>query len=69
MTSVDSTESSPKISEAHLTNTQEKSALKEYAREDVYIHNKPTDAWLLIDPYIYDVTEYNDHPGGRSVLN
>ena len=42
--------------------------LKEYARDDVFKHNRPDDAWFIIDPYIYDVTGYQDHPGGRSAL-
>ena len=59
MNSVDSTETSPKEgSKATCAETQEKPTLKEYSRADVFQHNKSSEAWLLIDPYIYDVTEY-----------
>lgn len=32
-------------------------------------HNKPDDLWIIIDSYVYDLTDFLDsHPGGEAVL-
>ena len=33
--------------------------------EEVKKHNKETSLWLVIKGNVYDVTDFNDHPGGR----
>ncbi len=40
-----------------------------YSRGEVAQHNKDDDLWIIIDEYVYDVTEWlNFHPGGRDIL-
>jgi uncharacterized protein with NAD-binding domain and iron-sulfur cluster len=42
---------------------------KEYTIEDVKIHNKSNDAWIIFRGYVYDITYFiNKHPGG-SLIN
>ena len=31
--------------------------LPKYTSEEVSIHNKPDDAWIVVNGYVYDVTE------------
>ena len=39
-------------------------------REEVALHNKETDAWIIIENKVYDVTGYVEiHPGGDTILN
>eukprot|EP01017_Pseudomicrothorax_dubius_P025263 TRINITY_DN2709_c0_g2_i1.p1 TRINITY_DN2709_c0_g2~~TRINITY_DN2709_c0_g2_i1.p1 ORF type:complete len:291 (-),score=66.59 TRINITY_DN2709_c0_g2_i1:101-973(-) len=43
--------------------------LKAYTMEEVNAHNADTDAWIVINGKIYDVTKYlNYHPGGKPKL-
>ena len=40
-----------------------------YTIDDVKLHNKPEDAWVIFRGYVYDVTYFiNEHPGG-SLIN
>jgi sterol-4alpha-carboxylate 3-dehydrogenase (decarboxylating) len=42
----------------------------EYHPNEVANHNKATDAWLIVDGRVYDVTSYvEDHSGGDKILN
>lgn len=44
-------------------------AAKEYRREDVRTHSKPTDCWVVIDNHVYDITRFlATHPGGGEIL-
>ena len=37
--------------------------------EEVWQHNLPEDCWMIINDYVYNVSEYiNEHPGGPIVL-
>lgn len=42
---------------------------KSYTLEEVSLHNKENDVWIIIKDKVYDVTKYLDyHPGGKSKL-
>jgi len=44
--------------------------LKEYTLEEVEKHNKESDAWLVVNGYVADVTAFiPDHPGGKAILD
>ncbi|KAI9313664.1 putative acyl-CoA dehydrogenase [Zopfochytrium polystomum] len=44
-------------------------APKLYSLADVAAHSTETDAWIVVDGKVYDVTDFLDaHPGGRRVL-
>lgn len=44
-------------------------AVTYYTMDDVKKHNKKTDAWLVINKKVYDVTKWvPDHPGGNIIL-
>lgn len=41
----------------------------EYTMEEIAIHNKRDDMWMVIDGGVYDLTKFfKDHPGGGDVL-
>ncbi|KAI0833233.1 acyl-CoA dehydrogenase NM domain-like protein [Trametes gibbosa] len=43
--------------------------LKTFTREEVALHNKEDDLWIIVDAKVYDVTKFkNLHPGGTSVF-
>nr|UUV61161.1 CYB5 [Stevia rebaudiana] len=42
---------------------------KKFVFNDVIVHNKTKDCWLIINGKVYDVTPFmEDHPGGDEVL-
>jgi cytochrome b involved in lipid metabolism len=44
--------------------------LPKYNMEEVKKHNKELNAWVVVDNYILDVTNFiNDHPGGADQFN
>lgn len=42
--------------------------LEEYQREEVAKHNHDESLWCIIDHRVYDLTDFDGHPGGRVVL-
>ncbi|CAK8533930.1 unnamed protein product [Lathyrus sativus] len=42
---------------------------KSYSKNEVTLHNKRTDCWIIIKNKVYDVTSYvEEHPGGDAIL-
>ena len=42
---------------------------KSFTLAEVAKHNKPTDAWIIVDGRVYDISSYVDeHPGGDEIL-
>lgn len=42
-----------------------------YTMDEVRTHCRPDDCWIVLDGFVYDVTEYiakGEHPGGTAVL-
>jgi cytochrome b involved in lipid metabolism len=47
-----------------------KKHLKKFNISEINIHNKKSDAWVVVDNYILDVTKFIDnHPGGPELFN
>ncbi|KAG0452144.1 hypothetical protein HPP92_026115 [Vanilla planifolia] len=46
-----------------------KQTLKNYTKEEVSLHRKRDDCWIIVKDKVYDVTSYvEEHPGGDSIL-
>ncbi|KAE8651507.1 cytochrome B5-like protein [Cucumis sativus] len=46
-----------------------KSSKVYYSKDEVSVHNKRTDCWVIIKNRVYDVTSYvEEHPGGDAIL-
>ncbi|TYK10744.1 cytochrome B5-like protein [Cucumis melo var. makuwa] len=46
-----------------------KSSKVYYSKDEVSVHNKRTDCWVIIKNKVYDVTSYvEEHPGGDAIL-
>lgn len=44
-------------------------AVRRISKEEVALHNKQDDCWLIIDGNVYDVTRWAaEHPGGPELL-
>ena len=49
----------------HVTNCLQ----TKYTLEEVLKHNEKEDCWIIIDNYVYDVTEFLEiHPGGKNMI-
>lgn len=61
---------SKKVSKSKKGNTPKKSKkINKYTLNDVAKHNKKSDAWLVINKKVYDVTKWiNKHPGGMIIM-
>ena len=43
--------------------------MKEYTIDEISLHNKENDAWVIINKDVYDITNFlNIHPGGKNIL-
>src|ERR1041385_7783974 len=43
--------------------------LVEYSWEEIRTHGRPDDLWIVLDGFVYDVSEWmREHPGGADVL-
>lgn len=39
-----------------------------YTLAEVAMHSEAGDCWMVIDNKVYDVSEYQTHPGGEAIL-
>lgn len=48
---------------------QKRRALRIYSNEDLELHRKAGDCWIVRNGRVYDVTNFvNDHPGGEELV-
>eukprot|EP00918_Siedleckia_nematoides_P030177 GHVU01065244.1.p1 GENE.GHVU01065244.1~~GHVU01065244.1.p1 ORF type:complete len:138 (+),score=22.65 GHVU01065244.1:55-468(+) len=46
-----------------------KASRRVVSREELARHNKAGDAWMAIHGVVYDVSKFDEHPGGKEVLD
>jgi len=57
------------IAQMNKNPTGRRVEIQMYTLEDVKKHNRSTDAWMVINGKVYDVTKYIPyHPGGQKIL-
>ncbi|KAJ8249226.1 hypothetical protein GJAV_G00232540 [Gymnothorax javanicus] len=57
------------MNDEHSADTVSKSCPKFYTREEIKLHNKHKDSWLIIHDKVYDIASFlGEHPGGEDVL-
>ena len=57
------------LKKAVMAEVMELQSLPAVSAEELAKHNKPDDAWVMVDGVVYDVTKFARlHPGGRAVL-
>lgn len=44
------------------------SDLQEFSADEVSKHNTPKDLWVIIKGKVYDVTNFDKHPGGKDIF-
>lgn len=53
----------------HSADTVSESYTKFYTHEEIKLHNKHQDSWLVIHDKVYDITSFlGEHPGGEDVI-
>jgi len=58
-----------KMNEMNKNPMGKKVELKMYTLDEIKQHNRSTDAWMVINGKVYDVTKYIPyHPGGKKIL-
>lgn len=40
--------------------------LEEYTLEEISYHNHKDSLWIIVNDFVFDVTNYNRHPGGKN---
>ena len=64
-----SSSSSSTASSSSSLSPPPRSELPCYTMAEVRQHNRPNDAWLVMDGLVYDVTQWqHSHPGGHYIL-
>lgn len=65
----DSKKNNNELNDRNSKNDQDSKNNKVYTLDDVKKHNKKTDAWLVINNKVYNVTSWiNNHPGGLIIM-
>ncbi|KVI11557.1 cytochrome B5-like protein [Cynara cardunculus var. scolymus] len=58
-----------KSDETKKVHSDANKTVKAYNKDEVSLHNKRTDCWIIIKEKVYDVTPYvEEHPGGDAIL-